>query len=237
MPAEEGYPAYLPSRLAAFYERAGRFTTLGGREGSITLIGAVSPPGGDFSEPVTRHTQRFVRSWWELNRDLAHSRHYPAVDWLTSYSLYLDQVAEWWNDKIGVDWQNLRQRAMDILQEEANLQQLVQLVGPDTLAARQQWVLDGARLLREGFFQQNAFNDIDAYAVAEKQAILLQMFVGIFERGEARLSEGAALDRVRAQVDMPHLIRLRVTVPNDGLEQLKQERDQVFKKLDGLKPD
>ncbi len=234
MPAEEGFPAYLPSRLAAFYERAGRVTTLGGSEGSVTLIGAVSPPGGDFSEPVTRNTQRFTQSWWALDRELANKRHYPSIGWLTSYSLYLEQIAEWWNERTEADWSDLRRQAMQILQTEADLEQLVRLVGPDALAARQQWTLNTARLLREGFLQQNALHEIDAYAAPEKQSRLLQLFMEIHRQGQARLDEEVPVDQLQEALDMPRLIRLKEDVPNDELEQIEQVADEVRAALQEL---
>ncbi len=215
MPAEEGFPAYLPSRLAAFYERAGRVRTLGGREGSITAIGAVSPPGGDFSEPVTQHTQRFTRCFWALDRTLASARHFPAINWLTSYSYYADSVADWWRDKVGSDWHDLRQRAMSLLEQEAQLQQIVRLVGVDSLPDRQRWVLDTAHLVEEGFLQQNALHAIDAYSTPEKQVKLLQLFLDLFEQGRDLLALGVPAFRLREKLDRPRLIRLKEEVPND----------------------
>ena len=183
MPAEEGFPAYLPSRLAAFYERAGRVRTLGGRTGSVTAIGAVSPPGGDFSEPVTQHTQRFTRCFWGLDRELASARHFPAVNWRSSYSFYVDSVAEWWCKEVDVEWPALRQAAVDLLEEETRLQQIVRLVGADALPDRQRWTLDAARLLVQGFLQQNALHPVDAYTVPAKQVSLLRLFVKLYSQG------------------------------------------------------
>jgi V/A-type H+-transporting ATPase subunit A len=235
MPAEEGFPAYLPSRLAAFYERAGRMKTLNGEEGSVTIIGAVSPPGGDFSEPVTRHTQRFTQSWWALDRELANARHYPSVSWLNSYSLTLDQVTDWWNEQVEMDWPALRHQAMEILQEESDLQQLVELVGPDALADRQRWLLDVARLLREGFLQQNAFHEIDAYAVPKKQAFLLHLFVQLYRQGQALLDQEVPLDRIQEAANIPDLIRLKNDVPNDEPDQIRHREEEVQQKLKDLK--
>lgn len=231
MPAEEGFPAYLPSRLAAFYERAGRVTTMGGREGSVSVIGAVSPPGGDFSEPVTRNTQRFTQTWWALDRDLANKRHYPAINWLNSYSLYLDQVAAWWDEQSELDWRGLRRQAMQVLQEESGLQQIVRLVGPDALGARQQWVLSMARLLREGFLQQNAMSEVDAQASPKKQELMLHFFVGMYQRGEQLLERGVALKQVQDCIDIPHLIQLKEEVANDDAEQIAQLQDEVMQQL------
>ncbi len=234
MPVEEGYPAYLAARLSAFYERAGRIKTLGNREGSVTLIGAVSPPGGDFSEPVTRHTQRFTRSWWALDRDLAHKRHFPAIDWISSYSLHIDPISEWWKSEVAEDWNDLRRQAMGVLHEESGLQQLVQLVGPDALSEDQQWTLTGARLLREGFLQQNALHPVDAYAVPEKQVKLLRCFVRIHRLGSDLIDQGVSLDRIRNVLDISGLIRLRNEISNDELEALDQRVEKVVRNLKDL---
>jgi V/A-type H+/Na+-transporting ATPase subunit B len=225
MPVEEGYPAYLAARLSAFYERAGRIKTLGAREGSVTLIGAVSPPGGDFSEPVTRHTQRFTRTWWALDRDLAHNRHFPAIDWISSYSLHIDPISEWWKSETADDWNDLRRKAMAVLHEESGLQQLVQLVGPDALSEDQQWTLTGARLLREGFLQQNALHPVDAYAVPEKQVKLLRCFVRIHRLGSDLIDRGVSLDRIRNALDIGGLIRLLNEFSNEDLEKLDDRVD------------
>jgi V/A-type H+-transporting ATPase subunit A len=234
MPAEEGFPAYLPSRLAAFYERAGRVRTLSGSEGSVTTIGAVSPPGGDFSEPVTQHTQRFTRCFWALDRTLASARHFPAINWLTSYSYYADSVADWWQDEVKIDWHDLRQRAMDLLEQEAQLQQIVRLVGADSLPDRQRWVLDVAHLVEEGFLQQNALHAIDAYSTPEKQIKLLQLFVELFEQGHDLLALGVPAFQLRQTLDRPRLIRLKEDVSADDsglIDQVRQELAQQFHTL------
>ncbi len=235
MPIEEGYPAYLPARLSAFYERAGRVETLGGRTASVSLIGAVSPPGGDFSEPVTRHTQRFTQVWWALDRDLAHQRHYPAVDWLGSYSLLAEEVARWWRQEVDGEWSDLRNRAMAVLHEESSLRQLVQLVGPDALSEPQQWVLTGARLLREGFLQQNALHEVDAYSVPEKQVKLLRLLVEVYRKGRDLLDDGIPLHRIRETARPGDLIRLRNEVPNDDLGGLDRRHEALMKDLEGLR--
>jgi V/A-type H+-transporting ATPase subunit A len=231
MPAEEGFPAYLPSRLAAFYERAGRVTTLGDREGSVSVIGAVSPPGGDFSEPVTRNTQRFTQTWWALDRDLANKRHYPAINWLNSYSLYLDQVAQWWDEQSDLDWRALRRQAMEVLDEESSLQQIVRLVGPDALGDQQQWVLRMARLLREGFLQQNAMSEVDAQATPRKQELMLRLFVEVYQRGKQVLDRGVALKQVQDCIDIPHLIQLKEEIANDDAEQIAQLQEEIMQQL------
>ncbi|MEZ4867062.1 MAG: V-type ATP synthase subunit A [Caldilineaceae bacterium] len=234
MPAEEGFPAYLPSRLAAFYERAGRVRTLAGQEGSVTAIGAVSPPGGDFSEPVTQHTQRFTHCFWALDRTLASARHFPAINWLTSYSLYTDAVAGWWDEQVAPGWGELRQQAMNLLEQEARLQQIVRLVGADSLPDRQRWVLDAAHLLEEGFLQQNALHAIDAYAVPDKQLRLLRLFVEIFTLGRDLVAVGVPLLRLRELLDTPQLLRLKESVPNDKVVEIDQVREEVKTHLRAL---
>ncbi|UCH25944.1 MAG: V-type ATP synthase subunit A [Trueperaceae bacterium] len=235
MPAEEGYPAYLPSRLAAFYERAGRVRTLAGEEGAITIIGAVSPPGGDFTEPVTQHTQRFTRAFWALDRSLAGARHYPAINWQTSYSFYSEVVAPWWQQETQNDWLALRAEAASILEQDARLQQLVRLVGAEALPDRQRWVLEVARLLKEGFLQQNALHLIDAYCVPERQVYLLKLFVRLFELGRELLEAGIPLLRVRQALDLPRLLRLKEAVSNEQSAEigtLQLELEARFKALE-----
>jgi V/A-type H+-transporting ATPase subunit A len=228
MPAEEGYPAYLASRLAAFYERAGRVSVLGRDDsGSVTIMGAVSPPGGDFSEPVTRHTQRFTRCFWALDRDLANQRHYPAISWEDSYSLYLDDVAGWWGQEVIDNWRDLRDRALHVLQQRSNLQRIVQLVGPEALSDQQRWILDVAGLLRDGFLDQDAYDPIDAYTVPEKQVKLLGAFLWLYDRGNELLSRGVPLARLHEELDMARLSRLRTQVPNDHPEQIDDVRQEI----------
>ncbi len=234
MPAEEGFPAYLPSRLAAFYERAGHVRTLDGQEGSVTAIGAVSPPGGDFSEPVTQHTQRFTRCFWALDRTLAGARHFPAINWLTSYSLYTDAVAGWWDANVAPGWNDLRQQAMNLLEQEARLQQIVRLVGADSLPDRQRWVLDAAHLLEEGFLQQNALHAVDAYAVPAKQLKLLRLFVDLFTLGRDLVAMGIPLLRLRQEVDTSKLLRLKEQVTNDGVAEIDQIHDALTERLHAL---
>jgi V/A-type H+-transporting ATPase subunit A len=220
MPAEEGYPAYLPSRLAAFYERACRATVLSGDEGSVTVIGAVSPPGGDFTEPVTQHTQRFTRAFWALDRELASARHYPAVSWRGSYSFYAASVAGWWREATGSDWMDLRRRAGDVLEQDARLEQMVRLVGAEALPDRQRWTLEMATLIKEGVLRQNGLHPVDAFCPPEKQARLLRLFVDLHDHGVASIEAGVPLLRLREALDRPMLTRLKETVPNDDLDRL-----------------
>ncbi|MEA1993107.1 MAG: V-type ATP synthase subunit A [Euryarchaeota archaeon] len=181
MPGEEGYPAYLASKLAEFYERAGRVTTLNEKEGSLSVIGAVSPPGSDFSEPVTQNTLRVTKVFWALDRELKDRRHFPAINWLTSYSLYLEDVKGWWKE-VSEDWVSLRTEAMKILQKEEELKEIVQLVGPDALPKKERLTLEAAKMLREDFLQQNAFHKIDTYCSQRKQVGMLRICLMFYEK-------------------------------------------------------
>ncbi len=235
MPAEEGYPAYLPSRLAAFYERAGNVETLAGEQGSVTVIGAVSPPGGDFTEPVTQHTQRFTRAFWALDRDLASARHYPAVSWKGSYSFYEEAVADWWRDSTEHDWQDLRRRAGDVLEEDARLEQMVRLVGVDALPDRQRWVIEVAGLLKEGVLRQNALHEIDAFCEPLKQVRLLALFVELHDAGLEAIGAGVPLLRLRESLDRATLTRLKETVPNDETERIDEVWSDTLRTLAKLR--
>jgi V/A-type H+/Na+-transporting ATPase subunit A len=227
MPAEEGFPAYLPSRIAAFYERAGRVRTLGGAEGSVTIVGAISPPGGDFTEPVTQHTQRYTRAFWALDRSLANARHYPAINWQTSYSLYSTSIASWWAKETSPDWEALRAQAAQILEQASRLDQLVRLVGDQALPDRQRWILDAARLLREGFLQQNALHPVDGYCVPAKQAAMLRLFVELYEAGRQAIEAGLPLSRIRQVLDVRGLVQIKETVPNDQAARIGETLDRL----------
>ncbi|MBO6061209.1 MAG: V-type ATP synthase subunit A [Clostridia bacterium] len=200
MPGEEGYPAYLSSRLAEFYERAGQVVTLGsrGRKGAISAIGAVSPPGGDISEPVSQATLRIVKVFWGLSAKLAYARHFPAIDWLSSYSLYVDRLGPWFDSNVAEDWSACVTKAMALLQEEAELSEIVSLVGIDALSARDRLKLETARSIREDYLHQNAFDATDTYTSPEKQHELLRLLLEYYERGEAALQDGADFNRLAA---------------------------------------
>lgn len=219
MPAEEGFPAYLPTRLAEFYERAGRVTALCGQEGSVSVIGAVSPPGGDFSEPVTQHTKRFIRCFWALDRELANARHYPAIGWIESYSEYADEVRTWW-DNLDPRWAGVRLEALDLLKREQRLQQIVRLIGPDALPDADRLVLTIAEMIKNGFLQQSAFDDIDVYSVPEKQILILQLIMEFYRRAAAIIKMGAPLIRITDLPVREEIIRIKTTVPNDKLDQI-----------------
>ncbi len=194
MPGEEGYPAYLASRLAQFYERAGRITTVGTEDktSSVTVVGAVSPPGGDLSEPVTQNTLRISKVFWALDSSLADKRHFPSIDWLQSYSLYVDSVQDWWKNNTGNDWRETRDKAMALLQKESELQEIVQLVGPDALPDRERITLETTRMIREDFLQQNAYHEVDTYCAPIKQYEMLKTIISYHENAEAALDRGAA---------------------------------------------
>ncbi|MDP7078291.1 MAG: V-type ATP synthase subunit A [Candidatus Undinarchaeales archaeon] len=191
MPGEEGYPAYLASKVAAFYERAGRVITLGTdeREGSLTVVGAVSPPGGDFSEPVTQNTLRITKVFWALDAKLADRRHFPSINWLQSYSLYLDDVEEWWRTNVSAEWKGLRKEAMKLLQKEAELEEIVKLVGPDALRPSDRFLLETTRSIREDFLQQNAFHEVDTYTSGRKQLLIMGLILKMHNAGLGVLAE------------------------------------------------
>ncbi|ABO34863.1 ATP synthase, A subunit [Methanococcus maripaludis C5] len=193
MPGEEGYPAYLSSKLAQFYERAGRVQCLGSEDkhGFVCIVGAVSPPGGDFSEPVTSNTLRIVKVFWALDANLARRRHFPAINWLTSYSLYIDDIAGWWQENTAADWRSLRDEAMTLLQKEAELQEIVQLVGPDALPDRERVILEIARMLREDFLQQDAYHEVDSYCSPLKQYNMLKIIMTYYTKALDAVAKGA----------------------------------------------
>ena len=232
MPAEEGFPAYLPTRIAQFYERAGHMKTLAGGDGSVSVIGAVSPPGGDFSEPVTQHTKRFVRAFWGLDRSLASARHYPAISWLDSYSEYVDEVRDWWNGHSQDKWSENRRRIMELLQKEVRLQQIVKLVGPDALPDSQNFILEVCSLFKTAFLQQNAFDDIDRYCSVEKQVKMLGVILHYYDLGSEAISKGVPLVKVRRLQVVQDIAKMRFTVSNDSADdidklELKLERSMM----------
>ena len=198
MPGEEGYPAYLGSRLAQFYERAGRVIALGkeGREGALSAIGAVSPPGGDISEPVSQATLRIVKVFWGLDASLAYKRHFPAINWLTSYSLYLDLLSEWFSDNVSEDWMELRGRMMGLLQEEAELEEIVKLVGMDALSSQDRLKMETARSIREDFLHQLAFHEVDTYTSLKKQLYMMRLILGFYDVSSEALEKNASIDKI-----------------------------------------
>lgn len=226
MPAEEGFPAYLPTRLASFYERAGRVTTLCQKEGSVSVIGAVSPPGGDFSEPVTQHTKRFIRCFWALDRELANARHYPAIGWIDSYSEYADEVRDWWQINNPL-WSSLRQKALDLLKNEQRLQQIVRLIGPDALPDAERLVLKVADMIKNGFLQQNAFDDVDKYCSTEKQILILELIMDFYEKALEALKKGYALPKIITLPVCNELVRIKYDYPNDKIGEIQNVRTHM----------
>ena len=234
MPAEEGYPAYLPTRLAEFYERAGRVNTLCGKEGSVSVIGAVSPAGGDFSEPVTQHTKRFIRCFWALDRELANARHYPAIGWIDSYSEYAGEIKEWW-DKFDPAWASVRIKALDLLKKEQRLQQIVRLIGADALPESDRLVLIVCEMIKNGFLQQNAFDDIDAYSVPEKQLDILLLIMDFYSHALEVIKNGCPLMKISEHPVRNEIVRAKSTIPNDKLDMLKTIRSHLDDQMTELK--
>jgi V/A-type H+-transporting ATPase subunit A len=237
MPAEEGFPSYLPSRLAEFYERTGLVKTLGSEDrfGSICAIGAVSPPGGDFSEPVTQHTKRFTRVFWALDPELADERHYPAINWIQSYSGYISDLTGWWKKNVDPEWGNYRQAALKILQTEDELKNIVKLVGPEGLPDKQRLVLETARTLREAFLQQNALDNVDTFCVPEKQFKMLKIIVDFHRLAERVVNKGAPIFKVNQLPVLQEIIRMKTSIPNDAvakLEELDNRMRQSFNELE-----
>jgi V/A-type H+-transporting ATPase subunit A len=219
MPAEEGFPAYLSSRLAEFYERAGYMKTLSGREGSITVIGAVSPQGGDFSEPVTQNTKRFIRTFWALDRSLAYARHFPAINWTQSYSEYLTDLTPWYEENLGEDFMTLRARLQATMKEETSLNEIVKLIGSDILPEDQKLTIEIARVIRLGFLQQNSFNAIDTYVPMEKMKRMMSVIFRLFDGAKALINKSIPLSQIKATGIFEKLIRIKYEVPNDDLSQ------------------
>lgn len=234
MPAEEGFPAYLPTKIAEFYERAGYMETLCGENGSVTIIGAVSPPGGDFSEPVTQHTKRFIRCFWGLDRHLANARHYPAISWLDSYSEYLDDMATWWEREVSSQWLKDRTDIIELLHKEVKLQQVVKLVGPDALPDSQRFILEVCNLFKNAFLQQNAFDKIDMYSVVEKQAKMLHIIVTYHRKGAEAIKNGATLVKLRKMKVYQDIIKMKFTIPNDNLKGLDKIEARLERSMDQL---
>ena len=219
MPGEEGYPAYLGSRLAPFYERAGRVVSLGkeGRMGALSVIGAVSPPGGDISEPVSQATLRIVKVYWGLDSSLAYKRHFPAINWLTSYSLYVDNMGGWFNEHVAPDWMELRQKLMSLLQDEAQLDEIVKMVGMDALSAPDRLKMEAARSIREDFLHQNSFHEIDTYTPLRKQYLMMKLVMAFYEQCTEALKQGSSIDDLLKMAVRERIGRYKYT-PNENIE-------------------
>ncbi len=243
MPGEEGYPAYLGSRLAQFYERAGRVIVNGGEEteGALSVIGAVSPPGGDISEPVSQATLRIVKVFWGLDSSLAYKRHFPAINWLTSYSLYADSLSNWFNKNVKTDWYKLRGRLMALLQEEAELEEIVKLVGMDALSAPDRLKLEAARSIREDYLHQNAFDDTDTYTSLNKQYLMMELILAFYDKSATGLEKGAAIEKIVSMPSRERIGRFKYTSENkidseytEILAELDSDVDRAVKTSDEL---
>ena len=229
MPAEEGYPSYLASRLAEFYERAGRIRALGSpdRTGSVTLVGAVSPSGADFTEPVTTHTIRFIKTFWALDTRLAYSRHYPSINWMQSYSGYLEDISKWWKENVSPDWYDLRAESYHILQREDTLKEIVRLLGPEALPDEEKLVLEVARMLKIGILQQNSFDKVDTYCGPAKQLKLVRLMVKFYKEAQKALKEGKSLADIRALPIITTLLKAKFEVTDEEISKL----DAIDKQL------
>ncbi len=235
MPAEEGFPAYLPSRISEFYERAGYVKTLGGAEGSVTIIGAVSPQGSDFSEPVTQNTKRFVRCFWALDKALAYARHYPAINWNTSYSEYTDDLSAYYKNNVAPDFMEVRQQISNILVEENSLMEIVKLMGTDVLPDDQKLLIEVARVVRVGFLQQNAYHKDDTYVPLDKQYRMMKAIIQFFELSKEALGKGVSIDEIMKNGWADKLIKIKYDIPNDKLgmfDEYEREMTDWYKKAE-----
>ncbi len=234
MPAEEGFPPYLGTRLAEFYERAGLVETLSGRDGDITIIGAVSPPGGDFAEPVTQHTSRFVRCFWALDKPLADSRHYPAISWIDSYTEYLPDIEDWWKN-LDSEWLVTRNEVMNILLEDHRLEQVVKLVGSDALPPSDQFVIFCAETIKNAFLQQNSFDPQDKFCSPEKQLKLLNCLLCLYKKGLELVHAGVTAKDIEALDVVSEILRLKSEIPNRELERVDEYKQRLEQGLAALK--
>lgn len=236
MPAEEGYPSYLASRLAEFYERAGRVRAMGSpeRSGSVTIVGAVSPSGADFTEPVTTHTIRFIKTFWALDTRLAYSRHYPSINWMQSYSGYLEDVSKWWRENVSAEWYNLRAESYHILQREDTLKEIVRLLGPEALPDEEKLVLEVARMIKIGILQQNSFDKVDTYCSPQKQLKQVKLMVQFYKNAQKALKEGGSLMDIRAMPILTSLLKAKFEITDEEvskLDVLEKEMVEQFSKL------
>lgn len=227
MPAEEGFPAYLASKLSAFYERAGMMQTLNGETGSVSIIGAVSPQGGDFSEPVTQNTKRFVRCFWGLDKSLAYARHFPAIHWLTSYSEYLPDLAGWYADNVSPEFVDYRNRIMALLNQESSLMEIVKLIGGDVLPDDQKLILEIAKVIRLGFLQQNAFHKDDTCVSMEKQFKMMDVILCLYKAARKLVAMGMPMSVLKAEGIFEKVIAIKYDVPNDNLQMLDMYKEDI----------
>jgi len=234
MPAEEGYPAYLASRLAAFYERAGYVQNLNGTEGSITVIGAVSPAGGDFSEPVTQSTKRIVGAFLALDKELAHARHFPSINWLSSYSGYIPMLGEWFGENVAPDIMDLRSKMMKILQEENKLMDIVKLVGEDVLPDDQRVILEIARIIKMGYLQQNAYHPQDSYVPLSRQYSMLRVIDRLYDRAYSCVKKGIPLSKIKDENLFSDIIMMKYNISDEKPELFQELADRIDRYYDGL---
>ena len=227
MPVEEGYPAYLASRLAALYERAGRVETYGAGSGSVTLIGAVSPPGGDFSEPVTSHTKDIIETFWALSKELADARHYPSIDWVTSFSGHVHTAATWWHQEVDPNWERHRTAALALLACDAELSRIVNLVGPEALSDAQRWELEGASLVKEGVLQQSALDEVDTFCSPQKQFALLDLVIAIYRDGAALIELGVPVAELQSLPILAKMRRIKSMYSSEQMDQIQAFRAEV----------
>ena len=227
MPAEEGFPAYLASRLSAFYERAGMVQNLNGTEGSVSIIGAVSPQGGDFSEPVTQNTKRFVRCFWGLDKSLAYARHYPAIQWMTSYSEYLNDLAPWYTDHVDKRFIDYRNQLMYLLNQENSLMEIVKLIGGDVLPDDQKLILEIAKVIRLGFLQQNAFHKDDTCVPMEKQFAMMDVILYLYRKSRSLVSMGMPMSVLKEDKMFEKVIAMKYDIPNDKPEMFEQYKKDI----------
>jgi len=247
MPAEEGYPAYLPSRISSFYERAGIVNLYGDEDkkkenfGSLTIIGSVSPPSGDFSEPVTSTTKRFVQAFWALDANLAYSKHYPAINWLNSYSKYPEFISDWWYERdiywpeIDIDWYESRKRINSLLSQENELKNIVQLVGEENLPENQQFILFIARIARNSFLIQNAFDPIDCFTGIKKLIGFVKLILLLYNEGSLLLNQGYLIEDIKELKVINEILRIGRSVPNDDFKRIEEIRSKLIEEIESLK--
>jgi V/A-type H+-transporting ATPase subunit A len=235
MPVEEGYPAYLASRLAAVYERAGRVRPFGAESGSVTLIGAVSPPGGDFSEPVTSHTKDIIETFWALSKELADARHYPAIDWVGSFSQHVGTAAKWWADEVDRNWEKRRAEALALLARDAELSRIVNLVGPEALSDTQRWTLEGAALVKEGVLQQSALDPVDTFCSPQKQYALLELALTIFDKGAEMVELGVPVQELQTLPLLAKARRCKSMFNSDQVDNIRAFMEEVNQEFENIR--
>ncbi len=232
MPAEEGFPAYLPSRLASFYERSGLSENLNGTNGSVTIIGAVSPQGSDFSEPVTQNTKRFIRCFWALDKSLAYERHYPAINWMNSYSEYYHDLNDWYVEKLGKEFIDYREKISNILHKENELMEIVRLIGADVLPDEQKLIIEIARVIRVGFLQQNAFHKDDTFVPLDKQSLMMKTILDLNKKCKQLIDASIPINRIKETGILDYVVKMKYDIPNDNLEKFSEYESKINEVFD-----